>query len=459
MSKGPTTRSLDVTSGPIARQLFALCWPIFMSSLFQQSYALINTLIVGRFGGKAALGGIQATMGLLDLAIGFSVGVGAGCAVIAGQYFGAGEKNKLSVSVHTAMTLAILGGAGVSVLGVLIVRPCLQLMGTPPELMAESIAFGRVYFGALMFSLVYNMGAALLRAIGDSRTPSVIIGISCGANVAFDLVFVAWLKLEALGAGIATALALALAAALTLHTLTRAQGPWQLHLHQLRIDPAICKLMIKTGLPLGIQSSVYSVSNIIAQSVVNSFGANTVTAWGLSGRIDGIIWMLTEALGVAVTTFSAQNFGARNYERMRRGLHTSLVITIALVGSMSVLLVTCIEPLAWLFVQDTEICSTTAYIVRFIGPFYVCYSIMDNISGIIRGSGESLRPMILTIVGTCIFRVIWLLAFVPFHHKLEMVLVSYPITWILTATLFFLYYHFGHWLIRGQHKNEALLGH
>lgn len=448
MSTGPTTRSLDVTSGPIARQLFSLCWPIFMSSLFQQSYALINTFIVGRFGGKAALGAIQATMVLLDLAIGFSVGIGAGCAVIAGQYFGAGDKHKLSRSIHTAMMLSLVGGAAVSVVGVFLVRPCLQLMGTPPELMTESIAFGRMYFGALIFSLVYNMGAALLRSIGDSRTPSVIIGISCGVNIAFDLVFVAWLKLEALGAGIATALALACAAVLTIHTLMSAQGPWRLELDQLKIDPNICKLMIKTGLPLGVQSGVYSISNIIAQSVVNSFGAATVTAWGLSGRIDGIIWMMTEALGAAVTTFSAQNFGARNHQRMRRGLHTSLGITVALIGCMSVILMVCIEPLAWLFVQDAQICSTTAHIVCAIGPFYLCYSVMDNISGVIRGSGESLRPMILTIVGTCIFRVIWLLAFVPLHHQLDMVLLSYPVTWILTAALFFAYYRFGHWLTR-----------
>lgn len=457
MAQASGSRSLNVTSGPIARQLITLCLPIFLSSLFQQSYALINTFIVGRFGGKIALGGIQSTMSLLDLAIGFCVGVGAGCAVIAGQYFGAGDKSKLSVAVHTAMKLSVVGGIVVSVVGVICVRPMLTWMGTPPELMAEALAFGRCYFGALVFSLIYNMGAALLRAIGDSRTPSVIIATTCVCNVVLDLIFVAGLKLEALGCGIATACSLALAAALTMATLMRADGAWKLELSRMHIDPKTCRLMLKTGLPLGVQSAVYSVSNIIAQAAINSFGANATTAWGLSGRIDGIIWMLTEALAVAVTTFSAQNFGARNYARMRRGLHISLLITLGLVGSLSIVLITFIEQLAQFFVADAAITELTAQIVRYIGPFYVCFSLMDNISGVIRGSGESVRPMILTIVGTCIFRVLWLLLVVPVWHTLDMVLISYPVTWILTGALFLIYYRHGHWLQHAQDKKEAVL--
>ncbi|MCI1665606.1 MAG: MATE family efflux transporter [Atopobiaceae bacterium] len=449
--------AIDVTKGVIWRQLLALCVPIFFSSFFQQAYALINTFVVGQFAGKAALGGIQATMTLTDFAVGFCVGVGSGCAVISGQYFGAGDSKRLSESVHTAMALAIVGGVGFSLAGLVLIGPILTLMGTPEDLMGEALAYGRCYFGALLFSLVLNMGSALLRAVGDSRTPSVIVGITCVINVILDLVLVAGLHLEALGCGIATASSIAAGAAMTLYRLCHVDGAWRIDLRRIRIDGRIARLMLKTGLPLGIQSSVYSVSNIIAQSAVNSFGSDAVAGWGLSGRIDGIVWMISEALGVAVTTFSAQNFGARRYDRMRRSLHVSLGMTAVLVGGISAILFVFVEPISRFFIDDAGVTGNTVLMLRYIAPFYVCYSLSANISGAIRGSGESLRPMLLTILGTCVFRVIWLLAFVPSHHTLEMVLVSYPVTWILTGILFLVYYRHGHWLVHAREAEERVL--
>lgn len=217
-------RSLDVTEGVIWRQLLQLCVPIFVSSFFQQAYTLINTFIVGQFAGKAAVGGIQATMALTDLAVGFTVGVGAGCAVICGQYFGAHENERLSASVHTAMSLALVGGLFFSAAGLLAIEPILRLMGTPADLLGESLAYGRCYFGAMVFSLVMNMGAGLLRAVGDSRTPSIIVAIGCVINVSLDMVLVVGLQLEALGCGIATATALAANATMTWVALARAKG-------------------------------------------------------------------------------------------------------------------------------------------------------------------------------------------------------------------------------------------
>jgi putative MATE family efflux protein len=449
--------AVDVTEGVIWRQLLTLCVPIFFSSFFQQAYALINTFVVGQFAGKAALGGIQATLSLTDLAVGFCVGVGSGCAIISGQYFGAHEDDRLSESVHTAMSLAVVGGLGFSVAGILLIEPILNLMGTPAELMGEALAYGRCYFGALLFSLVLNMGSALLRAVGDSRSPSIIVAITCVINVILDLVLVAGLHLEALGCGIATASSIAAGAAMIVWKLMRVDGPWRLFPTRMRIDPATCRLMLKTGLPLGIQSSVYSISNLIAQSAINSFGTDAVAGWGLAGRIDGIIWMISEALGVAVTTFAAQNFGARRYDRMRRSLHVSLGMTVVVIGGMSALLVAFVEPISRFFIDDAGVTSNTVLMLHYIAPFYVCFSLSSNISGAIRGSGESMRPMLITIVGTCVFRVVWLLAVVPTYHTLEMVLVSYPITWILTGILFVIYYRHGHWLDHArEHEAEVL---
>ena len=449
--------SLDVTEGVIWRQLLLLCVPVFFSSFFQEAYSLVNTFVVGQFAGKAALGGIQATAPLVDLAVGFSVGMGTGFAVVCSQYFGARDEERLSASVHTAMTIALLGGLAVSVPGSLLAEPILTLMGTPADLMAESLSFVRIYFGAMVFSIVYNTGSAVQRSVGDTRSPSVIVASTCVVNIVLDLVFVAGLHMEAAGAGLATALSLVWGCAVTLLRLTHVEGSWRLDLRRLGIDAGICRAMLRTGLPLGLQSSCYSVSNIIIQSTINSFGSTTVTAFGLCGRIDAIVWMVSEALGVAVTTFSAQNFGAHNYERMRRGLRSALVLTALVVGTISVVLLANVRALAAFFIDDAQIAELTAQVMWYVGPFYVVYSLYDNIAGTIRGAGESLRPMIIVLTGSCLLRVVWQLAVVPLDHTLHVAMLSYPITWITTGLAFIAYYRHGHWMEHARERKEANL--
>ncbi len=457
MARKSSGGSLDVTTGVIWKQLLRLCLPVFFSSFFQQAYSLVNTYVIGQYATTTALGGIQATQSLVDLVVGFSVGVGTGCAIICGQQFGAGQTERLGTSVHTAMTLSLVGGIGLSLLGLVFVQPMLELMGTPAALMDEALDFSRVYFGAFVFSLVFNMGSAVQRAVGDTRSPSLIVAVTCLINVVCDVIFIVFLHLEALGAGISTAISLFSGAAITVWRLTRVDGPWRLDLRRLGIDAHTCKVMIKTGIPLGLQSSAYSISNIIIQSAVNSFGASTVIAWGLSGRIDNMVWMITDALGVSVTTFSAQNFGAHDYDRVRRGLRVSFALTCVIVGLASGAVVAFAGPLARFFVADDEICEITVYTIYFIAPFYVLFSCMDNISGTIRGCGESLRPMLITMVGTCLFRVIWLFVVVPMRHDLGTVLVVYPITYVLTTAAFVLYYRYGHWLRHAEGHAAAVL--
>lgn len=449
--------SLDVTEGVIWRQLLLLCVPVFFSSFFQEAYSLVNTFVVGRFAGKAALGGIQATAPLVDLAVGFSVGMGTGFAVVCSQYFGAHDDERLHASVQTAMTIALVGGLAVSVLGSLLAEPILSLMGTPADLMAESLAFVRLYFGAMVFSIVYNTGSAVQRSVGDTRSPSIIVASTCVVNIVLDLVFVAGFHMEAAGAGLATALSLAWGCAVTLVRLTHVEGAWRLDLRQLGFDPGICRAMLRCGLPLGLQSSCYSVSNIITQSTINSFGSTVVTAFGLCGRIDAIIWMVSEALGVAVTTFSAQNFGAHNLERMRRGLRNALVLTALVIGSLSAFLMANVLAIAGFFIEDAQIAALTAQVMWYVGPFYVVYSLYDNIAGTIRGAGESLRPMIIVLTGSCLLRVVWQLGVVPLDHTLHMALLSYPITWVTTGIAFIIYYRHGHWLDHArEHKEKNL---
>ena len=448
--------AIDVTEGVIWKQLLTLCIPIFFSSFFQQAYALINTYVLGQFGGKAALGGVQSTMTLSELCVGFCVGLGAGCAVVTGQYFGQHDRERLSRSVHTAMTFALLLGIGFSVCGVLFAEPMLRLLDTPSELLAEAVAYARCYFAAMVFTLVMNMGTALLRAVGDTRGPAVIIASGCVFNVLFDLVFVVLFRLEALGCGIATALTIALNCSMIVFRMMRADGAWRLKPAALGIDGAIFRNMISCGLPLGIQSAAYSISNLLVQVSVNGFGADATTGWGLAGRLDCFIWMVVEALGVALTTFAAQNFGARKYDRMRAGYRSSLIMAFVIVGSMSIALYAFVEPLSRFFVNDDGVVSFTTVMIHYVAPFYAVFSIVENTSGLMRGSGVSFQPMALTIVGTCLLRVLWVLVILPLLPVVETLLLVYPVTWTVTAVLFLVYYRFGSWLSRASSRAEKM---
>ena len=356
--------------------------------------------------------------------------------------------------MHTAMTLSLLIGLCVTVFGVIFIPDILRLMGTPEELLHDAILYSRCYLGAMTFTLMMNMGVALLRAVGDTRGPALITAVSCVVNIALDLVFVVWLRLEALGCGIATALAIANSCMLILHRMHKAEGAWRLEFCRMRIDPVILKNMVSCGLPLGIQSAAYSISNIIVQSTINSFGADAVTGCGLASRLDVFVWLVVEALGVALTTFTAQNFGARNYRRMREGYHTSLVMSLVLVGSLSLLLIFFVDPLSRFFIDDVDVTYYTRLMIHYVAPFYIFYSVVDNASGAIRGSGVSLQPMIMTLLGTCVLRIIWLFTVVPMHHEMGTMLMVYPVTWVVTAILFAIYHHSGNWLGRARERQE-----
>lgn len=450
--------SLDVTQGTIWKQLLRLFFPVFLSSFFQQAYSLVNTWVIGHYASTLALGGIQATQSLVDLVVGFSIGVGTGCAIICGQQFGAGQHERLKTSVRTAMAIAVIGGLALSAICLILLEPMLRLMQTPENLMGESLAFSRFYLGALVFSIVFNMGSAIQRSVGDTRTPAIIVAATCVVNVVLDFVFIAGMRMEAGGAGLSTALSLLFGAVVTTVKLMRVKGPWRLELRRPALDAHTAKVMIITGLPLGLQSSAYSISNIIVQATINSFDVTAiVTAWGLSGRIDGVVWMITDALGVSVTTFAAQNFGAHDQGRIRSGLKTSLLLALIIVGGAGGAVSVFAPQLAAFFVEDAEIGAYAVHMIYFIAPFYVLFSCMENISGTIRGCGESVMPMIITMTGTCLLRIAWLIVVVPQLGTLDSVLIVYPLTYVVTTVAFVMYYRRGHWLRHGEKVRERAL--
>ena len=448
MAHGTSSHSLDVTQGVIWRQLAALFLPVLAGAVFQELYTLVNAYVVGRYASLEALGAIQATATLTDLTISLTMGMGMGCSVIVSQYFGAGDERRLSQAMHTAAALSLLMGFACTLVGVMGAGPLLRLMGTPAELIDESLAFVYTYFGSALLLVAFNMGSALQRGVGDTRTPTRITAFTCLVNIALDLLFVVRLNLGARGAALATAGSYLVGTVLTTRALMRAEGAWRLHPSRIRIEPSIARDMLACALPLAAQNAIFPLSNMVVQSSVNSFGSDVVITWGLNARIGSVVWLVSDALAMASTTFSAQNFGAANYERMRRGLRVSLGMAVLGMGSVEALICLNAHRLATLFATDPTVVGLTATLVLMTVPFYVIFSFMDIIAGVIRGAGESLRPMLLIILGTCVSRITWVLLVVPRYHSIVTVVVSYPLTWLVTTLLFVVYYRHGRWLTR-----------
>ena len=438
----------DLTSGPMLKKIILFSLPLAASSFLQLLFNAADVVVVGRFVGSAALAAVGSNGALINLLVNLFVGLALGANVVAARCYGAKDDQGVHEAVQTAVTLSLVGGVLMAFVGFFAAHGLLELMSSPEDVIDLATLYLKIYFIGMPMTMLYNFNASLLRAVGDTRGPAVIIASGCLVNVVLDIIFVAVLHMEALGCGIAVALTICSNATMIVFRMMRAPGAWRLSLSKLGIDRGICKSMISCGLPLGFQSAAYSISNVLIQVSVNSFGADVTTAWGLSGRLDGIIWMVTEALGVSITTFSAQNFGARNYERMRKGYHTSLVLSFMLIGGLSAVLLVFSGPLSRLFVDDASISAYTTTILHFIAPFYAIFSIIENASGSIRGAGVSLQPMLLTIFGTVVLRVIWVFAIMPFDPSLEHLLLVYPVTWLITATMFTIYHHSGNWLGR-----------
>lgn len=438
-----------ITEGVIWKQLLLFFFPIVLGTFFQQLYNTADAIIVGKAVGKAALAAVGGTTGtLINLLVGFFVGLSSGASVIIAQYYGARKGQEVSDAVHTSMALAVISGAALMLLGIGFSEPILRLMGTPEEVMAYAVPYIRVYFVGMIPSLVYNMGSGILRAIGDSRRPMVFLICATMTNIVLDVVLVLGLELGVFGAGLATVFSQAVSALLVVATLRVSPPSYRLRLRRLRLHGAMLSRIVYIGLPAGLQSVMYSLSNIIIQAGVNGFGTDVMAAWTAYGKVDGLFWMTISAFGVAITTFSGQNFGARQYDRLRRSIRVCVGMCAGITIVLSALLVLAGRPLLGLFTDDPQVLETGYGIIRLIVPTYITYILIEILSGAMRGTGDSLVPTILTLTGVCLMRVFWVMVVVPMHHDLHTLLLSYPITWVITSTLFLVYDLRGNWLKR-----------
>lgn len=429
-----------IIEGTIWKQLLIFFFPILVGTFFQQLYNTVDAVVVGRFAGKEALSCVGGSSSqIINLVVGFFTGMSAGATVIISQFFGAGEKNKLERALHTAYAFAILGGIIAGIAGIIATIPVLKLMNTPAELMKDSALYVRIYFAGLVFIFVYNMGSAVLRAVGDVRRPLYYLIICCVVNIVLDVVLVCVCSLGVLGVAVATLLAQFVSAVLVTRALMLHTNSMKLTLSKIRLHKDILPSMLKIGLPTGIQSSMYSVSNIIVQSALNSFGVDTMAAWSAFGKIDSMFWMINTAFGISATTFVGQNFGAGRYDRVKKGTVQCLLMDIAAALLFSTFTLITGRYLLMIFTSETEVISIGFRMMRIISPAYFIFVFIEIFSGSLRAQGHVMVTTFMTMIGVCAFRIAWVLLIVP-HGTLEQIVSCYPATWIVTATGMIIYY-------------------
>ena len=439
--KKETQLANQITEGIIWKQLLIFFFPIVFGTFFQQLYNTIDTIIVGHFIGKSALASVGgSSTQIVNLVVGFFTGLSSGASVIIAQFYGARDERSVQESLHTAYAFSILGSIAISIPGILLAPHLLRWMNTPAELVRDSALYLRIYFAGILFVFIFNVGSSILRAIGDSKHPLYYLMVCCLLNIILDILCVVWLDMGVAGAAIATFFSQAASAALVTRKLMVSGGILKLSLKQLRFHANVLRSLLRIGMPAGFQSIMYSLSNVIIQSALNSFGTDTVAAWSVYGKLDAVFWMISGAIGISITTFVGQNFGARKYGRVKKSVRVCLGIDALISGVLVIFFLLLRIPLFRIFTNDADVIRIGCEMMALITPCYMFFICIEVLSGALRGIGDVIIPTLITLGGVCLFRILWLFGALQIRPTVNAIILSYPVTWLTTSILFILYY-------------------
>jgi putative MATE family efflux protein len=431
------------TEGVIWKKILLFFIPIVIGTFFQHLYNTIDAIIAGRYISKQALSAVGGTTGtLISLLVDFFVGVSTGATVIISQFYGGKKVEDVKKTIHTAIALALVGGAFIMFIGITLAPNVLQIMHTPDDIMNDAISYIRIYFFGIIPLFIYNICAGILRAVGDSKKPLLFLVISCFTNIILDCFFTIVLKMDVAGLAIATVLSQIISTILICHYLIKSNEIYSLEIKKVRFDKEKIKNILKIGIPAGFQSLMFSITNIISQSNINKFGTDSITAWTAYTKIGGLYFMIVSAFGVSITTFVGQNYGAGQKQRVRQGIRQGLIMTLISTLIVSTLFFVFGKKILFLFTKDKQVLEIGTNIVHFMAPTYFTYICVEILSGSLRGMGESLKPMCIIGFGVCFLRIVWLLFAVPVWFQVETVIASLPISWSITSLLFIFYYLF-----------------
>ena len=440
--EGKVVKGNRITEGSIFGQLLLFFFPILFGTFFQQLYNTADAMVVGRFVGKQALAAVGgSTSTLINLLVGFFVGLSSGATVVISQFYGARKADKVHWAVHTSIAFSVIGGIIFMIVGLVGSPWALEAMKTPEDVMGHAVVYIRIYFLGIIVNLVYNMGAGILRAVGDSRRPLYFLIASCFTNIILDVLLVAVLGMGVAGAALATITSQLLSAVLVVLALMKTDDMYKLEWKKVRIDQRMLQRIVRIGIPAGMQSVMYNISNVIIQAGVNTLGTDNVTAWATYGKVDGLYWMMINALGISATTFVGQNLGRGNEPRARQGVSRALAIAMAATVLVMIPVLVFAPQMTAFFNRKPEVVAYGALLLRCISPFYVLCCFNQVYAAALRGAGNSKATMIIMLCSFVLFRQVYL--FIMSHyisHELIPLVMGYPAGWLVCSAATLIYY-------------------
>lgn len=436
MSKGETKKySMDMCEGPILKKMLIFALPLMASSLLQLLFNAADIIVVGRFAGDTSLAAVGSTTSIVNLLVNLFIGCSIGANVLVARYFGAKRLEDLSETVHTAMAIGIVSGIGLTIVGIIGAPIILRLMKTPEEVLGLAVVYLRTYFLGMTAMMIYNFGAAILRAIGDTKRPLYYLMTAGVINVSFNLLFVIVFKWGVFGVGIATTISQIVSAILVFRCLMKEQEEIRIYPRKIKLHKEKLLNILQIGLPAGFQSTLFSISNVFIQSSVNSFGAVVMAGNSAAQNIEGFIYVSTNAFHQAAVSFTSQNYGAKKYDRINHIMFVAQGCTIIIGSIFSGAAVAMGPALLSLYTTSPDVVKAGMVRLMIIGLTYPLCGIMDTMVGSLRGMGYSVVPMIVSLLGACATRLVWLATVfqIDAFHTIETVYIIYPISWVFTA--------------------------
>lgn len=433
---------IDMCSGSIMDKLISFSLPLMLSGVLQLMFNAVDIVVVGRFSGSQALAAVGSTTALINLFTNLFIGISLGANVLAARFFASGKAREMSETVHTAISLAAISGIIMAFAGLLFSRLALELMGTPSDVIDQSSLYMKIYFIGMPFFMLYNYGAAILRAIGDTKRPLFYLIISGCINAALNMILVIVFHLGVAGVAIATVISQMLSCILVLKCLYQSEGSYQLRFSKLTLKKYCLKQIFQVGIPAGIQSTVITFSNVLLQSSVNSFGSIAMAGYTAANNIFGFLYMAVNSVTQACMSFTSQNYGVSKYKRMDRVLADCMILTVIvslLLGCGSYVFG---HQILRIYTEDAEVIACGMEILSYTTVTYFFCGIMDLFPGALRGMGHSAVPMLLSIIGTVGTRVVWIFGVFPHHRSLAALFLSYPVSWIVTILLQVICFYF-----------------
>ena len=443
----------NMTTGAPWRRITAFALPVLLSQVFQQLYNTVDALIVGRFLGDEALAAVTSSGALIFLLVSFFEGLTLGAGVAISRYFGANDPARVERAIHTNILVSAISGLLLTGLGVWLTPHILRWMDTDPEVLPDAIDYFRYYFTGVLAVVLYNACKSIMNALGDSRRPLYYLLLSSAVNVVLDLLFIAGFGWGVWSAAVATTISQAISMVLCLIHLSGKRTAFRLQWSKLRVDRELFGEIVRYGLPSGVQNCVISLANVIVQANINTFGKLAVAACGTYSKLEGFAFLPITSFTMALTTYTGQNLGAREYDRAKKGARFGILCAIIIAELIGLALYILMPQLARLFTQTPEVIQMATRQARTIAPFFFLLAYSHAVASVCRGAGKSIVPMVIMLGVWCVLRITYITLIMRVSHELLFLYLAYPITWSISSIIYFLYYHFSDW-IHGFEKSK-----